>query len=245
MNNQFNNYNDPYNDPYNNSNNAQYNYYNDPYNQQYNNMGMQQPYDHQKVPYINNNDNRGGGFFSFLLAVILLVVCGALLLHFTGIYDLSEYLPILNKFDQVEKNKSNTETENNDSKDKEESKEPDKKEEKGDNDDNLTAEEKELKSMCSLVDSSGNYSKDENHICVDDVCAIFVDDLGYTYDCKTNQSGKMELDDIKIEAFLNTACANISTEGSYSNPDAGLTCTDYVCNYTYKGGNYSKVCTLE
>lgn len=244
MNNQFNN---DFNNQYNNQ-------YNDPYNNQFNNFG-QQSFNHQKVPYITKNDNRGGGFFSFLLAVILLIACGALLLHFLGYVDLSGYLPILDKFAEVDKGSSSsddgnkTENESNNtletpkeenSKEEQEEKKDDEKE-----DENLSESEKAAKSMCSLVDDKGSYVKDENNLCRENLCIVLTNTAGYIYDCNEKKSTKAELDELKVETSLEYACAKIDTNGSYSSTELGLSCSNFICNLNYQNVNYTRVCNIE
>lgn len=257
MNNQY----DPYNNQYNNEYDDQYNnQYNSPYNNQYYGNDLQS-FDHQQVPYINKkNNNKGGGFFSLLVAFILLIGCSALLLHFLGIYDLSEYLPILEKFNEVEKKEkteekedSNKESEESEKKEeqvipgnKEEDKEEENKEEQPVNNDDgsLSSELKAAKGMCSSINEKGLYIKDQNNLCHEGKCIVITDTAGYVYDCSSNEAKRVLRDDIKIEATLVYGCENLDGEGSFVNNDLNISCSGYACTYYQGSFPYIRSCNV-
>lgn len=46
----------------------------------------------------------------------------------------------------------------------------------------------------------------------------------------------------RANVILTTACSNIDVNGNYYNSDENIYCENYVCTFTYNGGEYSKSC---
>lgn len=245
MNNQY--YNNGYNNGYNNYNPNNFNNWN------------QMPQQNMNYNNDDDNSNKGGGFFSFLLALIILIVAVAFLLHLIGVFDLKE---LYNKY--ILKQDETKEVEKTEDKEEQEKEEV--------TEDAETKAKKQLDNMCSLVDESGNYNVDIDEstftkgTCGNNVCAyIDIDDeliekiqknpdyqLAegekmelYTKDCKTGEYNKRTIDyESNFEIMLDTACANVDTNGNYnvSSGDSNVTCTNYECEVTSNGKTYNKTC---
>jgi len=200
---------------------------------------MQQPNNAYENP-------RGGSPLGIIIAIILVIGLVGFLLDYTGTVNIRGLFT---------KDKAET---------KEVSKEEEKKEQEVDY-------KEKVSNLCTNINTSGEYNKEVQtklyeelgtgkyttpddiwglfkgkEFCMYNYCSIFQDNAEHTahfYDCNKQEYSGGNFEDYFGETMAAQMCANIDSQGNYTDANGNEFCTDFTCAVTYNSKNYKKACS--
>ncbi len=112
----------------------------------------------------------------------------------------------------------------------------------------------ELKNMCGLIDSNGNYQNNLANVtdldrfietaryCQAHLCIYTKDNVVYTRNCQSGLEYKRTVEEMKVSLNLGFACIEYNKRGDYVDGNLGITCKDDHCSAILNGRSFNQNC---